>query len=106
MATEGPMGAGMEGMDPAELARALGAMRERVMEGAAQLAQQLELERRLKENPWPVLGVAAGAGFLLGGGLWPVLRPLAKGAARAMMSPTNLLAVAAAFGAMRPGEEG
>ncbi|HYG66871.1 MAG TPA: hypothetical protein VD838_04400 [Anaeromyxobacteraceae bacterium] len=48
-----------------------------------------------------VLGVAAAAGFVLGGGLWPLLRPFVKATARAALSPTNLLAVGAALGAMR-----
>jgi hypothetical protein len=48
-----------------------------------------------------VLGVAAAAGFVLGGGLWPVLRPFVKAATRAALSPANLLAVGAAVGALR-----
>ncbi len=64
-------------------------------------AQEVELERRMEENPMAVLGVAAAAGLVLGGGLWPVLRPFVKAAARAALSPTNLLAVGAAVGAMR-----
>jgi hypothetical protein len=48
-----------------------------------------------------VLLVAAGAGFVLGGGLWPVLRPFVKAAGRAALSPTNLLAIGAAVGALR-----
>ncbi|HEX9401511.1 MAG TPA: hypothetical protein VF912_15490 [Anaeromyxobacter sp.] len=64
-------------------------------------ADQVELERRLRENPMAVLGVAAAAGFVLGGGLWPVLRPFVRAAARAALSPANLLAVGAAVGALR-----
>ena len=48
-----------------------------------------------------VLGVAGAAGFVLGGGLWPVLRPFLKAATRAALSPANLLAIGAAVGAMR-----
>jgi len=55
----------------------------------------------MQENPMAVLGVAAAAGVVLGGGLWPILRPFVKAAARAALSPTNLLAIAAALGAMR-----
>jgi hypothetical protein len=64
-------------------------------------AQEVELERRMRETPLTVLAVAAGAGLVLGGGLWPVLRPFVKAAARAALSPTNLLAVGAAVGALR-----
>jgi hypothetical protein len=64
-------------------------------------AGEVELERRLRENPMAVLGVAAAAGFVLGGGLWPVVRPFVKAATRAALSPANLLAVGAAVGAMR-----
>jgi hypothetical protein len=64
-------------------------------------AREVELERRMQETPLTVLGVAAAAGFVLGGGLWPLLRPFLKAAARAALSPTNLLAVGAALGAMR-----
>lgn len=63
--------------------------------------EEVELERRMRETPMAVLGVAAAAGFVLGGGLWPVLRPFVKAAARAAMSPANLLAVGAAVGALR-----
>lgn len=63
--------------------------------------EEAELERRMQENPVAVLGVAAAAGFVLGGGLWPVLRPFIKSAARAALSPANLLAIGAAVGAMR-----
>jgi hypothetical protein len=64
-------------------------------------AEQVELERRLRENPMAVLGVAAAAGFVLGGGLWPVVRPFVRAAARAALSPANLLAIGAAVGALR-----
>jgi hypothetical protein len=69
-------------------------------------AERVELERRMRENPMAVLGVAAAAGFVLGGGLWPVIRPFVRSAARAALSPTNLLAVGAAIGAMRAASEG
>lgn len=64
-------------------------------------AEEVELERRMEEQPMAVLGVAAAAGFVLGGGLWPVLRPFVKAAAKAALSPANLLAIGAALGAMR-----
>lgn len=78
---------------------------EQAREAWDRFAQRVELERRMRENPMAVLGVAAAAGFVLGGGLWPVLRPFVKSAARAAMSPTNLLAVGAALGAMRAASE-
>lgn len=78
---------------------------EQAREAWGRFAERVELERRMRENPMAVLGVAAAAGFVLGGGLWPVLRPLVKSAARAAMSPTNLLAVGAALGAMRAASE-
>ena len=55
----------------------------------------------MQETPLAVLGAAAAAGFVLGGGLWPVLRPFAKAAFRTALSPGNLLAIGAALGAMR-----
>ena len=55
----------------------------------------------MRETPMTVLAVAAGAGLVLGGGLWPVLRPFVKLAARTALSPTNLLALGAALGALR-----
>lgn len=69
-------------------------------------SQEVELDRRLRENPMAVLGVAAAAGFVLGGGLWPVLRPFVKAATRAALSPANLLAVGAAIGALRAAGSG
>jgi hypothetical protein len=74
---------------------------EQAREAWDRFAEEIELERRMRENPLPVLGVAAAAGFVLGGGLWPVLRPFVKAAAKAALSPANLLAVGAAVGAMR-----
>ncbi len=64
-------------------------------------SEEVELERRLRDNPMAVLGVAAAAGFVLGGGLWPVIRPFVKAATRAALSPANLLAIGAAVGALR-----
>jgi hypothetical protein len=89
------------GIDPGEVAQAVTALKDQLVEAAQQASEKLEIEKRVQENPWMVLGVAAGAGFLLGGGLWPVLRPLVKAAGRTAMSPSNLLAIAAALGAMR-----
>ncbi len=70
-------------------------------EAAERLSQSLEIERRMQETPLAVLGVAAAVGLILGGGLWPLLRPFVKAAARSALSPANLLAVGAAVGAMR-----
>ncbi|BDG07241.1 hypothetical protein [Anaeromyxobacter paludicola] len=103
--TEGVSGQ-LEGMDPADVMKAVQALREQLVEAAARLEEQLELERRMRENPFAVLGIAAGAGFILGGGLWPVLRPFARSLARAATSPANLMALAAAFGAMRASQSG
>jgi len=88
-------------MDPREIAEAVSAVKDQVVEAVQQASERLELDRRMNENPWMVLGIAAGAGFLLGGGLWPALRPLVKAAGRTALSPSNLLAIAAAMGAMR-----
>ena len=96
------------GVDPHEVAEALAAIRDQLADAAQQASERLELDRRMRESPWVVLGCAAGAGFVLGGGLWPALRPLLKAAGRAALSPSNLLAIAAALGAMRAaqGDEG
>ncbi len=84
-----------------DVAEALGSVAEEAREAWGRFAKEVELERRMRETPLKVLGVAAAAGFVLGGGLWPVLRPVVKAAARAALSPANLLAVGAAIGAMR-----
>src|SRR5919204_5609566 len=91
--------------DPSEVAEAVAGLKDQLVDAAQQASEQLELDRRMRENPWVVLGVAAGAGFLLGGGLWPALRPLFKAAGRTALSPSNLLALAAAFGAMRAAQQ-
>jgi hypothetical protein len=74
---------------------------EQARDAWGRFAEEIELDRRMRETPMAVLGVAAAAGFVLGGGLWPVLRPFAKAVGRAALSPSNLLAVGAAVGAMR-----
>jgi len=91
----------MGSLEPTELVEAFTAMKDQLGEAAQQVSERLEIERRMRETPWVVLGVAAGAGFLLGGGLWPALRPIVRAAGRTMLSPPNLLAVVAALGAMR-----
>jgi hypothetical protein len=98
----GTRGQGMAGMnDMGEMGDALRTVTEQAREAVTRFAEEVELERRIQESPMAVLGVAAAAGFVLGGGLWPVLRPFVKAAARTALSPTNLLAIGAALGAMR-----
>ncbi|BDG01615.1 hypothetical protein [Anaeromyxobacter oryzae] len=92
---------GMAGQEVGELTDALRDLGSEAREAVGRLAEQLELERRMEESPMAVLGVAAAAGFVLGGGLWPVLRPFLKAAVRTALSPANLLAIGAAVGAMR-----
>jgi hypothetical protein len=91
----------MGSMDPDEIAESVSAVKEQVAEAVQMARERLEIDRRMRDDPWLVLGLAAGAGFILGGGLWPALRPLVKAAARAALAPANLLAIAAAVGAMR-----
>ncbi len=100
MESQGPtgMGQGEQRSDMTDALRDLGA---ETREAIGRLADELELERRMQERPLTVLGVAAAAGFILGGGLWPVLRPFVRAAARTALSPGNLLAIGAAVGAMR-----
>lgn len=100
MESQGPMGTGQgeQGSDVTDALRDLGA---ETREAFGRLAEELELERRMQESPLTVLGVAAAAGFVLGGGLWPVLRPFVRAAARTALAPGNLLAIGAAVGAMR-----
>ncbi len=91
--------AGIEGMgDVNETVRQVA---EQARDAWGRFAEEVELDRRMHETPMAVLGVAAAAGFVLGGGLWPVIRPFVKGAFRAALSPANLLAIGAAVGAMR-----
>jgi hypothetical protein len=70
-------------------------------ETAARFSESLDLDRRMEESPLAVLGVAAALGIVVGGGLWPLLRPFVKAAARSALSPSNLLAIGAALGALR-----
>lgn len=83
------------------LGEALRELKEEARDAAVRLAESLELERRMEETPLAVLGVAAAVGLVLGGGLWPLIRPFARAAARTALSPANLLALGAAIGAMR-----
>jgi hypothetical protein len=91
----------MGSFDPGEIAEAVAQVKDQIVDVAQQAAERLEVERRMRENPWMVLGIAAGAGFVIGGGLWPLLRPLVRAAGRTALSPSNLLAIAAALGAMK-----
>jgi hypothetical protein len=92
--------------DMGEMSDTLRGLTEQAREAIEKFAEDVELERRMRESPLAVLGVAAAAGFVLGGGLWPVLRPFVKAAARTALSPTNLLAIGAALGAMRAAGSG
>lgn len=100
MENEGRMGMG-QGEQLSDVTDALRDLGAEARQAVGRLAEELELERRMKETPLAVLGIAAAAGFVLGGGLWPVLRPFVKAAARTALSPGNLLAIGAALGAMR-----
>ncbi len=91
----------MAAMEERDVNETLRSMTEQARETWGRFAEEVELERRMRESPLTVLGVAAAAGFVLGGGLWPTLRPFVKAAARAALTPTNLLAIGAAVGAMR-----
>jgi hypothetical protein len=94
------------GLEDAErMGKALRSVGDEAREALGRFAERIELERRIREQPLTVLAVAASAGFVLGGGLWPALRPIVKGAVRAAMSPANLLAIGAALGAMRAAED-
>ncbi len=95
---EASEGAGGELSGLGDAVRELGA---EAREAAARFAESLELDRRMEDQPMVVLGVAAAVGLVIGGGLWPLLRPFVKAAARSALSPSNLLAVGAAVGAMR-----
>lgn len=94
--------AGMGGLG--DVNDTLRSVAEQAREAWDRFAEEVELDRRLRENPMAVLGVAAAAGFVLGGGLWPVIRPLVRAATRAALSPANLLAIGAAVGALRAAE--
>jgi hypothetical protein len=87
--------------DMGEMDETLRTVAQQAREMWGKFAEQVELERRVRENPMAVLGVAAAAGFVLGGGLWPAVRPFVRATVRAALSPANLLAIGAAVGAMR-----
>jgi preprotein translocase subunit Sec61beta len=84
-----------------EMNETLRSVAEQAREAWDRFSEEVELERRLRESPMAVLGIAAAAGFVLGGGLWPVVRPFVRAATRAALSPANLLAIGAAVGALR-----
>jgi hypothetical protein len=92
---------GLQGGELGELGAAVRELTGEARALAARVAESLELERRMEETPLAVLGVAAALGFVLGGGLWPVMRPLVRAAARTALSPANLIAIGAALGAVR-----
>jgi hypothetical protein len=85
---------------------ALCSVAEQARKAWSRFANEVELERRMQEGPMQILGVAAAAGFVLGGGPWPVLRPFVKAMARTALSPANLLAIGAAVEAMRVASAG
>jgi hypothetical protein len=91
----------IEGMEPGEMLAAMDALKEQALSTAQRVAERLELERRMRENPMETLAMAAGAGFVLGGGLWPILRPFVRATVKGLLSPQNLLAIAAAAGALK-----
>lgn len=93
-------------LNPDEILGALSALRDQAAEALQVAAERLELEKRLRENPMATLAVAAGAGFVLGGGLWPAIRPFARSAVRTLLSPQNLVALAAAVGALKAATSG
>lgn len=95
-------GAGFEGEH--ELSQMTDALRDlgaEAREAVERLVAEWEIDRRMREDPYTVLGIAAAAGFVLGGGLWPLVRPFARAALRSALSPGNLLAIGAALGAAR-----
>jgi hypothetical protein len=98
---QGGVGGCAGGTELTELTEALRDLGAEARDAVGRLAEELELERRMQENPLAVMGVAAAAGFVLGGGLWPVMRPLLKAAMRTALSPGNLIAIGAAVGAIR-----
>jgi hypothetical protein len=91
----------LTGLNTEELVSAIGTLKDEVLEMAQNVSERMELDRRMKQNPYAVLGIAAAAGFTLGGGLWPLMRPFLKGAAKGLMTPANLIALATAIGAVR-----
>jgi len=51
----------------ADVRRDIELTRERMTSTLAQLEQKLNLTQIVRDNPWPALGIALGAGFLLSG---------------------------------------
>lgn len=94
----------MDQMD--DVNETLKSLAEQARDAWGRFAEEVELERRMRESPMTVLGVAAATGFVLGGGLWPVLRPFARAVGRAALTPSNLLAIGAAVGAIRAAGRG
>ena len=59
--------AGIE--DMGDVNETLRSVAEQARDAWGRLSEEVELGRRMRENPMAVLGVAAAAGFVLGGGL-------------------------------------
>jgi ElaB/YqjD/DUF883 family membrane-anchored ribosome-binding protein len=72
----------MAGMEQAgDANEVLRSVAEQARDAWSRFAEEVELERRMQENPMQVLGVAAAAGLVLGGRLWPELERLRTHAA-------------------------
>ncbi len=97
MATENDPGAGTE--TGGEAGRMEGMRGESPLH---ELMAEADLPRRMREQPYAILGAAAAAGYFLGGGLFSrVTRPLVRLALGALLMPRVRLEVGQAVDALR-----
>ena len=68
--------------------KSVGEIAGEIAEAAAELYERLDIGRQLQEHPYRTLAIAAGIGYVLGGGLFtPLTGTLLRIGARAAMLP-------------------
>ncbi|WP_373048932.1 hypothetical protein [Vulgatibacter sp.] len=68
--------------------RSVGDIASELGDAAVELYERLDVARQLQEHPYRTLAVAAGVGYVLGGGLFtPLTGALVRVGSRAMLLP-------------------
>jgi len=68
--------------------KSVGEIAGEIAEAASELYERLDIGRQLQEHPYRTLAIAAGIGYVLGGGLFtPLTGTLLRIGARAAMLP-------------------
>lgn len=98
--------AGKEGAvdGPRQGDRSVGEIASELGSTAAELYERLDLPRQMREHPYRTLAIAAGVGYVLGGGLFtPLTATLVRVGARAALVP--MLGTLGAVAAQEADEE-